>query len=88
MFFYGLNILYILCIHRFYDCETSLKVTSRSMALELGHWSGMIVLVEWPVVQVVETTNHINQIQSVISITVMAITMTSLVGVNPLVFFT
>ena len=58
------------------------------MALELGHWSGMIVLVEWPVVQVVETTNHINQIQSVISITVMAITMTSLVGVNPLVFFT
>lgn len=34
------------------------------MALELGHWSGMIVLVEWPVVQVVETTNHINQIQS------------------------
>jgi hypothetical protein len=58
------------------------------MALELGHWSGMIVLVEWPVVQVVETTNHINQIQSVISITVMAMTMTSLVGVNPLVFFT
>jgi len=57
------------------------------MALELGHWSGMIVLVEWPVVQVVETTNHINQIQSVISITVMAMTMTSLVGVNPLVFF-
>lgn len=56
------------------------------MALELGHWSGMIVLVEWPVVQVVETTNHINQIQSVISITVMAMTMTSLVGVNPLVF--
>ena len=56
------------------------------MALELGHWSGMIVLVEWPVVQVVETTNHINQIQSVISITVMAMAMTSLVGVNPLVF--